>query len=103
MVFELGKSCCSHLTLNAGVVVCSVDSSLTPREEDAKFFQFSKIFWVCPSRADSRSKKFPEIPMIFRVPGGNPNSRQGRVLELRIVKDGLVTWDAPEPFAVSGS
>ena len=41
--------------------------------------------------------------MVSRVSGGNSASRQGTVLELEIVRGGLVTWDAPELLAVSGS
>ena len=42
------------------------NSRPTPRQEDAKFFECSKIFGCCPSRAGSRSKTFPEIPIVFR-------------------------------------
>ena len=45
------------------------------KEEDAKFFESSKIVEVRPSRAGSRSKTFPEVPTIFRVSCGNPESR----------------------------
>ena len=41
--------------------------------------------------------------MIFRVFGGNPESRPCIVLELGSVKGGPGTWDAPELLAVSGS
>ena len=38
------KSCCSGLIVKFGVIFCSVYSGLTSLEEDAKFFEFLKIF-----------------------------------------------------------
>ena len=48
-------------------------------------------------------KTFPEVPTMFRASCGSPESRQGIVLELGMVKCGLGTWDAIELLAVSGS
>ena len=50
-------------------------------EEDAKLFELLKRVEVRPPRAGCRSKTFPEVPTIFRVSCGNPESRQGMVLE----------------------
>ena len=55
-------------------------------EEDAKFFELLKRVEVRPSRADGRSKTFPEVPTIFRVSCGNPESRPGIPLGLGMVK-----------------
>ena len=41
---------------------------------------------VRPLRAGGRSKTFPEVPKIFPVSCGNPESRQGMVLGLGIVE-----------------
>ena len=57
------------------------------KEEDAKFFELLKTAEVRPSRADGRSKTFPQVPTIFRVSCGNPESQQGMVLGLGIVED----------------
>ena len=72
-------------------------SGLNPREYDAKFFEFSKRAEDGPSGAGSRSKTFPEVPIIFRVSCGNPESRQGMVLGLGKIEGLLRTWVAPEP------
>ena len=61
-------------------------SGLNPREDDAKFFELWKRAEGGPSRAGSRSKTFPEVPIIFHVSCGNPESRQGIVLGLGKVK-----------------
>ena len=43
--------CGSRLTSISGTIVSPENSGLTPREEDAKFFEFSKRAWDGPSRA----------------------------------------------------
>ena len=48
-------------------------------------------------------KTFPEVPMEFRVPSGNPESRLMIPLGLGISKGWLGTWDAPELLSVTGS
>ena len=48
-------------------------------------------------------KTYPEVPMKFRLSGGNPESRLLISLGLGIVKGSLGTWDAPELLAVSRS
>ena len=45
-------------------------------EEDAKFLELLKRVELRPSRADGRSKAFPEVPTIFRVSCGNPASQR---------------------------
>ena len=42
-------------------------------------FKFSKRADCSPSRTGSRSKTFPDVPIIFRVSCGNPESRQSMV------------------------
>ena len=68
-----------------------------------KFFEFSKRAEGRTPRARSRSKKFPEVPITFRVSRGNPESRLSIRLGLGIIKGWLGTWVAPELLAVSGS
>ena len=46
MFLELDKSCCSGLLFDPVVIVCSVSFGFTPREEDAKFRDFSRYFEV---------------------------------------------------------
>ena len=46
-----------------------------PQEDDAKFFKFSKKSEYGPSRAGRLSKTFPEVPITFRVSGGNQNRK----------------------------
>ena len=92
-----------HPITLSGTVVFPEMSGLHPREDDAKFFESSRRAEGSPPRAKSRSKTFPEGPIMFRVSCGNPESRQGIVLGLGIVKGSLGTWVAPELLAVSGS
>ena len=72
-------------------MVTPVGSGLFLREDDAKFLEFSKIAQDCPSRAGRPSETSPEVPMEFRVLGGNPESRQNVVLALGIDKDWVGT------------
>ena len=74
-----------------------------PKEDDVKFLEFSKIAEDHPSRAGRLSKTFPEVPVIFRVPRGTPESRLPVSLRLGIINGWLGTQDAPELSAVSGS
>ena len=45
-------------------------------------------------------KKFPEVPIVFRVSSGNPESRLSVPLGLGTFQGWLGTWDAPELLAV---
>ena len=49
------------------------------------------------------SKTLPDVPTIFRVSRGSPESRRRISLGLGMVKGWLGTWDAPELLAVSAS
>ena len=75
--------CGSRVISISGLFVFSSTSGPNFREGDDKFFELSKVVKVCPSRAGSRSKTFPEVPTIFRVSYDNPESRQSMVLGLR--------------------
>ena len=68
-----------------------------------KFREFSKRAEDGPSRAGSHSKTFPEVPTIFRVSSGNPESRLRISLGLGFIEGSLGTWNTPELLAVSGS
>ena len=48
------------------------------------------------------SKTFPEVPIVFRVSSGNPESRLRISLRLGIINGWLGTWDAQELLAVLG-
>ena len=79
MFLELDKSCCSGLLFDPVVIVCSVSFGFTPREEDAKFRDFSRYFEVVLLE-QVVVQKTSEIPIILSVSGGNPESRRGTVL-----------------------
>ena len=57
------------------LLAVSVVSGLNSSEEDVKFFELLKRAEGGPSRAGSRSKTCPEVPIVFRVSSGNPESR----------------------------
>ena len=59
-----------------------------PQEYDAKFSEFLNRAEDDPSRAGRLSKTFPDVPIIFRVSCGNPESRQGMVLGLGMANVG---------------
>ena len=48
-------------------------------------------------------KTFPEVPIVFRLSSGNPESRLRISLALGIINDWLGTWVAPELLPDSGS
>ena len=94
--------CGSCLISFSGTVLFPVISGFNPREDDAKFLEFSK-------RAEGSfsgtqlSETFLEVPKVFRASCGNPESRQGIFVRLGIAKGGMGTWHAPMLLAASGS
>ena len=64
----------------------------------------NKAWWRTKcSWASRSSKEFPEVPIEFRIPCGNTESRLLISLSLRILRGWMGTQDIPELLAVSGS
>ena len=61
------------------------------QEDDAKFGDFLKRADGGPSRAGRVSKTFPEVPIVFRVSSGNPESRLSIPLGVGISRVG---WES---------
>ena len=78
--------CGSRLTPLPCSIIFPVLPGANPQEDDAKYCEFSKRTEDGPSRSGRLLKKFPEVPIVFRVSCGSPESRLGIPLGLEIVK-----------------
>ena len=82
---------CSCLTLLPSCsIIFPVVPHPNPQEDDAKFSEFSKRAEDGPSRAGRLSKTIPEVPTVFRVSSGNPESRLGILWDSEYSRVG---WD----------
>ena len=69
----IAESCGSRLTPSPCSIMYPVLLCLNPKEDDAKFFEFSKKAEDGPSRASGFPKTLPEVPVEFRASAASTN------------------------------